>query len=342
MALPAPATARHTARVTMTRLRRDRATTAPLMSLAARQSDLLTRAQLRSFGIDDMTMYRRTAGGDWQRVLPAVYAMNSGPVSLEQQRIAAALYAGEGCQLASLSALRWYGFRYVPDHDSIYLLVPHGARRKSAGYVRIQRTRELDPYPRRRDLYQVTSPGRAVVDACRELRDARPVRAILAEAVQRGFCDLGPLGHEINRAGRSRTALVRAAFDEVAHGVRSAPEGDLRSILLRSKVLPPMLWNPPLRTVTGAVLPTPDGWIADVGIAIEVDSREYHYRPEDWKRTLERHNLLTLHDVLILHFTPAQIRDDPDKVRRIVEDAYVQRRATGVRPAVLTGSPYTA
>src|SRR5258706_665050 len=133
-----------------------------LQSLAVRQHNLVTRAQLHTFGIDDMTMYRRVRNGLWQRLLPAVYAIHNGQISEEQRRVAAALYAGMDCQLAGMTALEWYGFRYVPEHDSIYLLAPHRVLRKSTGFVRIQRTHEMD---------DVCSPARAVVDAGRGLRD---------------------------------------------------------------------------------------------------------------------------------------------------------------------------
>src|SRR5262249_20473874 len=112
--------------------------------------------------------------------------------------------------------------------------------------------------------------------------------------------------------------------------------------LRRSRVLPALLWNTPLRTATGVTLPTPDGWIADAAIAIEVESREYHYRPEDWKRTLERPNELAQRRILVLQFPPAQISDDPERVLRTVEDAYLRRKATGVSVSVLAGSPFTA
>jgi hypothetical protein len=301
-----------------------------LDELAIRQHGLLTRAQLLSFGINDMTMYRRARNGLWQRTLPAVYVMHSGPITLEQHRIAASLYGGEQSQITGLSALTWYGFRYVPPNDIIFILVPHEVHRRSAGYVRVQRTRELDVNARHDDLYVVCSPARAVVDACRESRDPRAVRAIVAESIQRGFCRLGRLENEIRRAGRSRTALVRAAFDEVAHGVRSAPEGDLRGVLNKSKILPPLMWNPALCTADGQRLPCPDGWLADVGIALEVDSREYHFSPDGWRQTLDRHNRLAQHGILVLHFTPAQIRDDPDGVRRTVEEAYLTRKSAGI------------
>ena len=302
----------------------------------------MNRAALVVAGVDDMAMYRRARNGQWQRLLPAVYAVHNGQVSAEQRRVAAALYTGRDCQLAGFSALTWYGFRSVPEHDSVYMIIPHDARRKSAGFVRVQRTLELDEYARRTDLYQICSPARAVVDACRELRDARPIRAIVAEAIQRGYCSLDALDREIRRAGRSRTALVHRAFDEVLHGVRSAPEGDLRGITLHSRILPAVLWNVPLYTLDREKLPTPDGYLGEVGIALEVDSREYHYRPEDWARTLERHNLLAKYGILVLHFTPGQIRDNPDKILRLIEEAYLRRKAEHVDIPVLIGDPFTA
>ncbi|MEE3918136.1 hypothetical protein V2I01_04395 [Micromonospora sp. BRA006-A] len=175
----------------------------------------------------------------------------------------------------------------------------------------IARALELDPQARRTALYPVCSPARAVVDAARDLRGLRPVRATVAEAVQRGFTDLDSLDAEIRRARRSRTALIRKAFAEITDGVRSAPETELRECLGSSRVLGEILWNPRLSAADGARLPTPDGYLADCAVALEVDSREYHLSPADWARTLDRHNELSRHGVLILHFTPAQIRREP-------------------------------
>ncbi|MFU8851925.1 hypothetical protein ACNAW0_13210 [Micromonospora sp. SL1-18] len=193
----------------------------------------------------------------------------------------------------------------------------------------IARALALDAKARPTAVYPVCSPARAVVDAARGLRHLRPVRAILAEAVQRGFTDLSLLDEEIHRARRSRTALIRKAFSEVVAGTRSAPEAELRDCLTGSPVLPEVLWNPRLLTADGRTLPTPDGYLADAAVALEVDSQEYHFSPGDWARTLDRHNELSRLGVLILHFTPAQIRREPARARRTVEDAYAARRGLG-------------
>lgn len=308
---------------------------------ALRQHQIVTRSQLLAAGFTDMQMYRQTRRGTWQRVLPATYALVTGTLTDEQRRISAVLYAGPDAQLTGLAALTWYGFRYCPRSDHVQLIVPHHARRKSAGHAVIARALELDRRARQTELYPVCSPARAVVDAARDLRQLRPVRAIVAEAVQRGFADLPGLEEEVRRARRSRTALIRKALSEVVCGVRSAPEAELREWLDASSLLPEILWNPQLRTAAGGRLPTPDGYLPDPAVALEVDSQEYHFTPDDWARTLDRHNDLTRHGVLVLHFTPAQIRRDPEGVRRTVEDACRSRRGLGASLGLLTGAPFS-
>ncbi|RKN42695.1 type IV toxin-antitoxin system AbiEi family antitoxin domain-containing protein [Micromonospora endolithica] len=303
-----------------------------------RQQQIVTRAQLLAAGYDDMYLYRQARRGLWQRVLPATYALVTGTLTDEQRRISAALYAGAAAQVTGLAALLWYGFRQSPRTADVHLIVPHHARRASAGHAVVARALALDPRARRTPLYAVCSPARAVVDAARGLRQLRPVRAVVAEAVQGNFTDLATLDEEIGRARRSRTALVRRAFAEVVDGTRSAPEAELRDCLAGSSLLPEILWNPLLRTARGERLPTPDGYLPDAAVALEMDSREYHLSPADWARTLDRHNELSRHGALILHFTPAQLRRDPARVCRTVEDAYASRRGAGAAIGIRVAS----
>ncbi|BCL13332.1 hypothetical protein [Micromonospora sagamiensis] len=299
------------------------------------QHQIVTRAQLLAAGFADNHMCRQAKRGIWQRVLPATYALVTGTLTDEQRLIAAALYAGPDAQVTGLAALIWYGFRQGPRTPDVHLVVPHHARRRSTGHVVITRALTLDARARRTRLYPVCSPARAVVDAARRLRQIRPVRAIVTEAIQREFTDLNSLDEEIRRARRSSTALVRRAFAEVVAGARSAPEAELRQCLGASRVLPEIHWNPQLRTTDGGVLPTPDGYLDDAAVALEVDSREFHFSPDDWARTMRRHNELGRHGILVLHFTPAQIRGGPEQVRRTVEDAYRSRRGLGASVGVV-------
>jgi very-short-patch-repair endonuclease len=57
-------------------------------------------------------------------------------------------------------------------------------------------------------------------------------------------------------------------------------------------------------------LAKPDVWWAEAGLAVEVDSREWHLSPADWERTQARHASMSAHGILVLHYAPRRIRTD--------------------------------
>ena len=61
-------------------------------------------------------------------------------------------------------------------------------------------------------------------------------------------------------------------------------------------------------------------------MGLEVDPREFHLSPDDWAKTLKHHNELTAAGILVLHFTPKQIREEPGRVLHQIENAYRERR----------------
>jgi len=313
----------------MSRARRASTPKVDLDALFVGQRGIATRRQLLAAGLDDEAIRREVHGGRWQRVLPGMYACFTGQLTIEHRRIAAMLYAPPGAQITGLAALRWHGLRHLPHDERIHLLIPHRSRRTSRGFVLFQRTEQLDTNAKLHDGFLICSVARAVADAARRLDDLRTVRAIVAEAVQRGFTDVRGLRRELDRAATHRTHLLRVAINEVDSGVRSAPEAELADELELSAVLPGVLWNVRLMAFDGTILPTPDGWIEASGIAIEVDSREYHLGPEDWQRTMRRHNQLAAYGALVIHFTPSEIRRGRGPVRRMVEKAHLERISSG-------------
>jgi very-short-patch-repair endonuclease len=60
-----------------------------------------------------------------------------------------------------------------------------------------------------------------------------------------------------------------------------------------------------------------------------VDSREWHLSPEDWERTLRRSAALGALGIVVLHFTPGQIRDEPARVVAEISSAIGFGRAGG-------------
>ena len=58
-------------------------------------------------------------------------------------------------------------------------------------------------------------------------------------------------------------------------------------------------------------LAKPDAWWPDAGVAAEVDSREWHLSPEDWDRTRQPHTQMAAAGIIVLHFSPHEIRTRP-------------------------------
>ena len=125
---------------------------------------------------------------------------------------------------------------------------------------------------------------------------------------------------ELSAGPNAGSALFREALADVAEGVRSAAEGDLKDLLTTSG-LPMPLFNPSLYDDTGAFIARPDAWWPELGIAVEVDSREWHLSPEDHAKTLARGRRMAQHQVIVLRFTPKQIRSQPAEVLRDIKAA---------------------
>jgi hypothetical protein len=84
----------------------------------------------------------------------------------------------------------------------------------------------------------------------------------------------------------------------------------------------------------------PDCWWPDAEVAAEVDSREWHLAPGDWERTLARHDRMSSYGIIVMHFTPAQIRREPKAVDAMLGAALTVARD---RPLLaVTARPLTA
>ncbi|HEX7993358.1 MAG TPA: hypothetical protein VF506_05510, partial [Streptosporangiaceae bacterium] len=132
------------------------------------------------------------------------------------------------------------------------------------------------------------------------------------------------------RAGPVRgSAFLRTALAEVAEGTRSAPEAELLE-LIKNGGLPVPLLNPRLY-VAQKFLASPDAWWPEYAVAVEVDSREWHLSPASWEATMRRHARLTARGILVLHFSPRQIRLEPDEVLTAIRTALAGRHGQSAR-----------
>jgi len=292
-----------------------------LDELLEKQFSVASRGQLLTLGLTDYAMqYRVRQGGPWQILLPGVYLTVTGVPSLGQKEMAALLYAGPGSLITGPMALMHHSIRSGSAvNDVIDVLVPAGRQRISTGFARLHRTTQLPARAASSGPVRLALAPRAVADTARQLTDLRDVRAVVADAVQLGRCTVSQLAEELRNGPIKGSAKFRSVLAEVAEGIRSTAEGDLRGLIVTAR-LPMPLFNPSLYA-DDVFLGKPDAWWPDAGVAGEVDSRAWHLSPEDWDRTRRRHDLMGAAGIIPLHFSPHELRREPAMVVQRIRDA---------------------
>lgn len=289
---------------------------------------MITREQAVTVGVTRHALrHRLRSGGPWQGLLPGVYLATTGTPTLIQQEMAAMLYAGPDSVVTGLAAVRQHHIR-GPVTELIDVLVPASRRRRDADFVRLHRTTHLPTRVWQLGPLRYALPARAVADAVRDLTSLRDVRAMVADAVQRSHCRVPDLSTELNAGPSVGSKLFREALTDVADGIRSAAEGDLKDLLTKAG-LPMPLFNASIYdNGDGTFIARPDAWWPEKGVALEVDSQEWHLSPHDHTRTLERQRRMAKRGILVLPFTPREIRTQPADVINTIRHAL----ETGRRP----------
>ncbi|MFD9573840.1 hypothetical protein ACFWBI_28880 [Streptomyces sp. NPDC059982] len=289
--------------------------------LARRQLGLATRHQLTTGGVPAATLTSRTRpGGPWQRLLPRVYLLQTGPPDHRQRALAAVLYAaeptsdplsGDTAALTGAAALALLGIRDAPPVPADVLI---RAPRRLTALPQV-RPAPTTRWPRTLTVSGVPSahPVRAAADYASRAAHPDRIRSVLAQVVQAGWCHPHDLHAELRASRLLARPAIRAAAAELLAGVRSVAEARARDTLTATD-LPTPLWNARLYTPDGTFLASPDAYWPDEGVALEIDSAEYHYTRDAWHATLRRRLRLESHGILVVSATPSMIRDTPAEV----------------------------
>lgn len=300
---------------------------------------VVTRTQLLAAGVAAATITRSSGpGGRCRRLLPGVLLLGGGVPTRQQLVIAGLVYAGPDAVLTGLEAARRHGVRRLPDDGRVHVLTPQACQISSRDFLRVERTRR-PPSVSVIGGIPIAAPARSIADAARRLSRLDDVRSMIADAVQRGVCTIDALIGEVRHPGVPGTALPRRVLAEVSDGVRSAAEAWARSLVRRSRRMPPPTWNVAVRSDNGLLLAVVDGWWDDVGLAWEIDSKEFHLNPDGYDRTLRRHSALAAAGVPIVHTVPSRLRTDAAAVLDEVERAYLEARRRN-RPNVITSPAF--
>jgi very-short-patch-repair endonuclease len=301
-----------------------------LAAVLARQHRAVSREQALACGMSPAAIrYRCREAGPWQVLVPGVYLAHTGAPTDDQREMAGpALWR-------PTRRPHWPGGRPPPrcpdgTADAVDVLVPPTTGKRDARFVRLHRTARMPERVCVAGAVSYTLPSRAVADAARDLADIGRIRALVADSMQRGICAVPWLAEELAAGPVRGSARLRRVLAEVADGVRSAAEADLHTAIRRGR-LPSPMFNPRL-FIGHTFIGVPDCWWPDAGVAAEADSREWHLSPEDWERTLARHARLSSYGIIVLHFTPGQVRDQQQQVISRIRAALAAGRSRPLPP----------
>jgi hypothetical protein len=284
---------------------------------------VITRAQAIACGMPRSTignMIREQ--GPWQVLLPGVYLTVTGAVTQEQREVAALLYAGSKGIITGLCAVRRHRIA-SPGPNTVDVLVPMTVRRKSTGFVRLHRTERLPENNLTSGALRFACAARAVADAARHMSDIDDVRTVVYGAIQHKVCEASELITELREGPTQRCSLLRLVLAEIATGIRSHAENDLR-LLIRKGRVPEPTYNAKLYTLDGVFIAMVDAWWDRAGVAVEVDSREYHTDHKAQDKDRNRHDMLITYGVFPLHFSPYRIQHAGDGVLRDIRGGLAQ------------------
>lgn len=273
--------------------------------LVARQHGLITRSQALLCGLNKQPLRTRIRpGGCWSVLLPGIYSTFTGTPTADQRAMAALLYAGPGSLITGQIAMAAHGINTL-ERTLVDVLVPIERRRQDHGFVHVLRTSKMPRVAYTAGELRYVPPARAVADAARLLCDLRDVRTVVAAGVQWRRLSVAELAAELEQGPTSGSARFRTVLAEVADGIRSAAEADLRKLIKRSR-LPDPYYNP--RLYKGEeFIAMPDAWWPAAGVAVEVDSKQWHFSPKDWKATLARHARMSSFGITVLHYPPRRL-----------------------------------
>ncbi|HSR23050.1 MAG TPA: hypothetical protein VLW53_05840, partial [Candidatus Eisenbacteria bacterium] len=193
-------------------------------ALAGSQAGALGRDQLRLLGVSRGFVRTQLRARRWQRPLPRVYVVFTGPMPFLTRVWAALLYAGEGSAASHETAAFLARLADVPP-DVVDVTVPHGHRVAARPGVRIRQSRRLADKVHPARLPPQTRLEETVLDLTDEAATEDPVIDVVLRGCQRRLTSPARLAAAQARRKRLRwRRLVIELVADVRAGVLSALE----------------------------------------------------------------------------------------------------------------------
>jgi hypothetical protein len=259
--------------------KRNTAGTLGVSRLAARQHGVISRPQLRSFGLSDSAIGRAVQAGRLHPVFRGVYAVGHPAIVTRGRMRAATLACGGGSVVSHLSAAALLG---LLDRAPVVVdVIARGQRGR-----RISGIRTHPGAPLRREEFGTvagvpcTSPARTLVDFAGTV-GMRSLRSAFERAAASRMLDIAAIEAALGPGGRRGCGNLRILIDEWRQAAAPASRARLKSPLeamvlplLSRRGIPAPRANAPVDLVAGRI--EVDFLWSEQKFVLEADSRDFH------------------------------------------------------------------
>jgi very-short-patch-repair endonuclease len=300
---------------------------AELVTLAARQAGVVSRAQALATGLSGPSARRLLASGVWQRPLRGVFVTHNGPIDRTGRIWAAVLRAGPGAVASHETAAQL--MRLIDEPPSqIHLTVP--SNRRAAVNVDNIHIHYCHPDLLRVDPVRrppMTAPLHTILDLINEATTPDRVVALVAAGCQRRLATPGAIAaFAATRAKLRWRRLLAEVCRDVRAGVESPLEHRYLRNVERAHRLPTGTRQHVVRV--GAATYRHDVSYARFGLVVELDGLAYH-RGERAASDATRDNALHAAGLVVLRYRWADVVATPCATAAQVAAALGQRGWTG-------------
>jgi hypothetical protein len=283
---------------------------------------LATRQQL--LRIAPKAVLDRHINRNLVRVVPHVYRWRTAVVDDSLLVRAALAHAGPGAALSHTTALAVWGLR--PFALPMHLTVDQSVRRAGSADVVVHRRLDFAAAPPQcveRSGLLLTGLPRSLVDSWPLLpREER--RPFVVDVARRRLTTASLLQEALReRPNIAGHRILAQTIDLIADGCQS--ELEVLGVLnvFRHPSLPPSVGQYKVRA--GAAFFNLDRAWPEAKLAVELDGARHHTSPEDRQKDLARDAVLAAAGWVVLRFTYAEVRRNPERVRARVCEVYRMR-----------------
>lgn len=284
---------------------------------ARRQCGVLSREQLRTYGVHRSHVRNQLAAQRWTAVGSRVILFQNTAPTRRQLMWCAVLDAGAPSALCSHTSLELAGLKpFAEEARLVHLVVPRGARVSPMLNVAVHESRRLgeDRWTDSRGLPRTETP-RSVVDAAAWQRWPRFASLMVAVAVQQHLCTVAELDEALGYVGRVRhKQYIRLALRDVAGGAESLGELDVAGMCRRFAIVPPARQSI-RRDATGRRRYLDCEWVLPDGatVVLEIDG-SHHMDAANWQDDMRRERSVVRTRALVLRATAFEVRVEPQLV----------------------------